>query len=162
METTLEKILEFATKAHEGQKRKYIDEPYITHPIAVAELVKEAGCYWEMQAAALLHDVVEDTDVTFESLRAFLYGVCASNLTADYIFNLVVELTDVFTKEDFPSMNRAERKKREANRLRWASKEAKLIKRLDIHHNSETIELYGGDFAKVFAEEKEYLLIQIR
>lgn len=158
METTLEKILEFATKAHEGQKRKYTDEPYINHPIAVAKMVEELYGGQDLQAAALLHDVVEDTDVTFETLRAFLYQVCDSRISAGHIFDLVVELTDVYTKENFPSMNRAERKRNEAERLRWASLEAKQIKLADIEHNSETIELYDVDFAKVFLKEKEYLL----
>jgi len=42
MENLYQKALEFATKAHGDQKRKYTGEPYITHPIAVAKIIKDA------------------------------------------------------------------------------------------------------------------------
>jgi (p)ppGpp synthase/HD superfamily hydrolase len=63
--------LEFATTAHASinQRRKYTGEPYIVHPIAVAELVRSVPHTPEMIAAAYLHDVVEDTPVTIEEIR---------------------------------------------------------------------------------------------
>lgn len=64
-----EKALEFATKAHEGQVRKGSKVPYITHPVSVAELVEKFGGSEQAQVAALLHDTIEDTEVTFEELR---------------------------------------------------------------------------------------------
>ena len=63
------KVLDFATKAHEGQKRKYSDEDYITHPIAVATIVEEHGGDIEMILAALLHDVIEDTKYSARDIR---------------------------------------------------------------------------------------------
>ena len=58
-----------AEKAHDGQKRKS-GEPYIIHPVAVAGiLVEELGMDTESVTAALLHDVVEDTDVSLDDLR---------------------------------------------------------------------------------------------
>ena len=61
----LKKVLQFATDAHQGQKRKYSDEDYISHPIEVAKMVhyRSSGSV-TMTAAALLHDVLEDTKVT--------------------------------------------------------------------------------------------------
>lgn len=56
-----------ATKAHEGQFRKGGEIPYITHPQRVAKRVEGD---LEAQAVAWLHDVLEDTDVTEEELRA--------------------------------------------------------------------------------------------
>jgi (p)ppGpp synthase/HD superfamily hydrolase len=58
----------FAAAAHGaiGQKRKYTGEDYIVHPIAVAEIVRSVPHTEVMIAAALLHDVVEDTPVTLE------------------------------------------------------------------------------------------------
>lgn len=56
----LEVAREFATKAHEGQKRKGLDAPYIVHPIRVAHHAALAGLSEEAVAAAYLHDVVED------------------------------------------------------------------------------------------------------
>ena len=59
----------FADQAHAGQFRKS-GEPYINHPIAVAEILAELRLDHESLMAALLHDVVEDTDVSKEELEA--------------------------------------------------------------------------------------------
>ncbi len=58
----------FSERAHEGQYRM-TGEPYITHPLAVAETVFEWGFDDATIAAALLHDVAEDTDVSLDSVR---------------------------------------------------------------------------------------------
>src|SRR2546429_375748 len=58
----------YAAEAHEGQKR-VSGEPYITHPAAVAMLVAELGMDPATVAAALLHDVPEDTAKTVEDVR---------------------------------------------------------------------------------------------
>ncbi len=57
-----------AEQAHDGQKRKS-GEPYIIHPLNVALLLVELGMDTQSIVAALLHDVVEDTDTTLDSLR---------------------------------------------------------------------------------------------
>ncbi|MEG1372186.1 MAG: HD domain-containing protein, partial [Mucinivorans sp.] len=60
---------EFARDAHRGVKRKS-GEPYITHPLSVARIVvAEIGLGVKSVVAALLHDVVEDTDYTVEDIR---------------------------------------------------------------------------------------------
>jgi len=59
---------EFAYKLHEGQYRKS-GEPYICHPVAVAELLKYLGGDSAMIAAGFLHDIVEDTEVTIEEIE---------------------------------------------------------------------------------------------
>ena len=65
----LEFAHEVARKAHEGQKRRS-GEPYITHPIAVAQILAELGIGPKTVIAALLHDTVEDTDYTLEECQA--------------------------------------------------------------------------------------------
>jgi len=151
-------ILEFADHAHRGQKRKYTGEEYIQHPIAVAlEVRKQFPDDSSMVCAALLHDVLEDTDVDHAQLRAFLHRTCNS-LAAERILQLVVELTDVYTNEDFEYLNRAQRKRREAERLSSASYEAQCIKRADIADNSLSINEHDPKFAKVFNSEKAFLL----
>lgn len=150
-------VLDFATKAHGTQLRKYTNDPYIIHPIAVAKMVKDMGGDDNMVYAALLHDVLEDTDVTHSQLRAFLFQNFDVADAAD-ILSLVVDLTDVFTKDSFPQQNRKLRKTNEAKRLGVVSDRAKLIKVADIKHNSESITMYDPKFAKVFLAEKDVLL----
>ncbi len=57
----------FAQKAHEGHKR-YSGEPYLNHLVAVATMLAEIGMGPRTVAAGLLHDTIEDTDVTLEKL----------------------------------------------------------------------------------------------
>ena len=59
---------EFAAKAHEGQMRSS-GKPYIIHPLAVAYTLLELGMDTDTICAALLHDVVEDTDATLDDLK---------------------------------------------------------------------------------------------
>src|ERR1019366_4008480 len=65
----LDHAFEVAKKAHAGQFRKS-GEPYITHPLAVAEILADLGMDQATITAALLHDTVEDTPYSLEALRA--------------------------------------------------------------------------------------------
>ena len=67
----LERALRTAAEAHRGQTRKASGLPYITHPVAVAMILLQHGFDDEQTlAAALLHDVVEDTPLTADDLAA--------------------------------------------------------------------------------------------
>lgn len=73
------KAFEFANKAHNGVRRRS-GEPYIIHPIAVAKIVvQEIGLGYKSIAAALLHDVVEDTEYTVEDIEK-LFGAKIASL----------------------------------------------------------------------------------
>src|ERR1700712_928680 len=65
----IERAYSVAERAHSGQKRRS-GEPYITHPVAVAQILADLGIGTKTVAAALLHDTVEDTDYTLNDLRA--------------------------------------------------------------------------------------------
>ncbi|MDB9485918.1 bifunctional (p)ppGpp synthetase/guanosine-3',5'-bis(diphosphate) 3'-pyrophosphohydrolase [Dolichospermum circinale CS-537/01] len=67
------RAFQFAYQLHGGQTRKS-GEPYIAHPVAVAEILRELGGSPVMIAAGLLHDVVEDTEVTGEDIEARFGG----------------------------------------------------------------------------------------
>ncbi len=64
----IQRAYQFAEKAHEGQKRAS-GEPYITHCLAVAAILSELRVSPAMIIAGLLHDTVEDTDVTLADIR---------------------------------------------------------------------------------------------
>ena len=132
--------------AHGDQRRKYTNDLYINHPIAVAEIVETVPHTLEMIAAALLHDVVEDTDVTIEQVEAkFGYKVA----------ELVGWLTDISRPEDG---NRKTRKAIDREHSANAPAEAQTIKLADLIHNSISIAEHDPGFWKVYKEEKIKLL----
>ena len=75
----VEKAIVFAAKAHDHQKRKGTDIPYITHPIAVGMLLQKEKCSEEVIVAGILHDTLEDTETTFEELKE-MFGLRVANL----------------------------------------------------------------------------------
>lgn len=68
--TLLDRAIIFATKAHSGTRRKGTNVPYIVHPIEAAAIVSAMTDDEEVIAAAVLHDVLEDTDTTEDDLYA--------------------------------------------------------------------------------------------
>ncbi|MGD8169380.1 RelA/SpoT family protein [Herbiconiux sp. P16] len=66
--TIVERAYTAAEKAHDGQKRRS-GESYITHPVAVAQILAELGLGSKAVAAALLHDTVEDTEYSLDMVR---------------------------------------------------------------------------------------------
>ena len=64
----VKRAIEFATQAHEGQFRK-TGEPYIVHPLAVKKILEEWGMDEDTIIAGVLHDTVEDTDITIEDIK---------------------------------------------------------------------------------------------
>lgn len=67
--TLFEKSIAFALKAHEGQVRKKSGTPYILHPMEAAAIAATLTDDQEVLAAVMLHDTVEDTDVTLDDIR---------------------------------------------------------------------------------------------
>ena len=73
----IEKAYNFASEAHKSQKRES-GEPYIIHPIDVAEILAELGMDTNTIAAGLLHDVLEDTDCTYKEMSEMFNEEIAS------------------------------------------------------------------------------------
>jgi hypothetical protein len=65
----LEKAICVAAEAHKGQKRKGSGIPYIFHPLGVGAILAENGCSMEVITAGILHDTVEDTDLTLSDIE---------------------------------------------------------------------------------------------
>ncbi len=147
--THVERARVFATAAHSavGQLRKYTHEPYWTHTREVADLVAALpGATEAMVAAAHLHDVVEDTGVTVETVRAEFGAEVA---------DLVSWLTDVSR----PGMgNREFRKSIDRAHTAEAPAEAQDIKICDLISNTRSIVQHDAKFARVYLAEKRLLL----
>ena len=142
----IEKAKEFAIKAHGEQKRKYTGEPYVNHCFAVAELVASHCEDNDTIIAAILHDTVEDTEVTIDEIRSEF---------GDRVAKFVGEVTDVSKPTDG---NRKRRKEIDREHLAKASSNGMTIKLADLINNTETIVKYDENFAKVYMREKNELL----
>jgi len=143
----LERAIQFATQAHKGQFRKYTGEPYITHPLAVMEIVRGVpGHTEEMLVAAVLHDVVEDTDVSLMEIQEEF---------GDAVSDLVLHLTDISTPEDG---NRLKRKRKDAEWYAQGSAQAQTIKVADFIDNTRDIAQHAPKFWEVYKMEKLYAL----
>lgn len=116
--------IQFAQERHAGQTRKGSGDPYFSHPLAVSYLVaahKRSRHLDEILAAALLHDVLEDTDATFQEIAERFGPLVAS---------LVQELTS--DPESIARMGKTEYLKK---KLVGISSYALAIKLADRLHN---------------------------
>ncbi len=125
----LRRAFELGARAHAGQTRKS-GEPYITHPVAVATLLAELRMDRETLCAAILHDVLEDTEVSREAIAAE-FG------------ETVADLVDGVTKLDKLSFRSAQEAQAESFRkmLLAMARDLRviLIKLADRLHNMRTI-----------------------
>ena len=140
---TIEKAYYYAYNAHREQKRKS-GEPYIIHPVAVAQILLGFGMDQQSVIAALLHDVVEDTPVTAEEIKK-LFG-------ADVAF-----LVDGVTKlGKIPLASREEQQAENLRKLLLAMSEdirVIIIKLADRLHNMRTLKFVGEQKRRDTAKE---------
>lgn len=122
--TLVEKADALAKRAHEGQTRKESGAPYIEHPRAVAALLEEHGFEDEVIAAALVHDVVEDTSLTIDDVRRELGAEVAALVAA-------------VTYDD--SLSWEEKRAKYIETVRAAPPEAKAISVADKIHNAKSV-----------------------
>lgn len=148
-----------AWSQHRGQVRKYSGVQYLTHLENVAALVRSWGGSPTMVAASWLHDVLEDTDIGKAALRELLEDEMSKPVGYE-VWRLVCEMTDVYTPESFPHLNRKMRKRLEAERIAQCSVEAQVIKAADMEDNSFDIQQHteAAKFAPVYLDEKRYLM----
>jgi (p)ppGpp synthase/HD superfamily hydrolase len=125
-----QKAQDFATKAHAnaGQVRKFTGEPYIVHPAAVVELLQAIDPSDEMIAAAWLHDVVEDTDVTLMDIQ---------NEFGTVVAQYIEMLTDSQTRSS--GGERIHRKNTNLLHTSQACPEAQSIKLCDLIDNASMV-----------------------
>jgi len=136
------------------QVRKYTNEPYIVHPVDVADICNTVAVKehfdderrTRIMQAALLHDVIEDTEATYNEIE---------NEFGREVRDLVFWCTDVTTK---PQGNRRVRKELELLRLVHAPSDAKFIKLADFISNTRSIVDHDVGFATTYLSEKQAIL----
>lgn len=165
----LERAKKLADWWHKGINRK-TSGPYIIHPANVAALIKDKDEV--MQAAAWLHDVIEDPNASKDKMTkhrllelliskdGMLIGVSIEK--AVKVVGLVEELTNVYTKEAFPTLDRKTRKIFELARLEQISADAQTIKVADIIDNTKDLEELGDFGAKYLIESQDKLSVLTR
>ena len=114
----LDMAIEFAVRAHAGTERRGKGFPYIVHPMEAMAIVATMTPDQEVLAAAALHDVVEDTDVTVEEIRA-AFG--------DRVASLVACESDIVLAELSEEASWPVRKQAAIDRLAAASHDAKVV-----------------------------------
>src|SRR5919201_877422 len=129
----LERAFVFASEAHEGQQRRS-GEDFILHPLGVAKILAELGRDDATLAAALIHDVVEDTRASVEEVRAEF---------GEEVANLVQGVTKL-TRIKFQSREQAQAENYRKMVMAMAEDyRVILIKLADRLHNMRTIEYLG-------------------
>jgi (p)ppGpp synthase/HD superfamily hydrolase len=154
----LQHAINFATLCHNNQKRKYTNEPYIVHPLAVSYLIKEDYTFTgsvldTAMCIAILHDTFEDSIITEDCLLDNFGPVITSG---------ILDLTNRYTKNNYPDFNRIQRKSAEAGRLAETSSMIQTIKLADLIDNIRSIVEFDKGFAKIYLEEKKFLLNVLR
>jgi (p)ppGpp synthase/HD superfamily hydrolase len=125
----LQRAFRYAAEKHEGQTRKQTAVPYLSHLMAVASLVLEAGGDEDMAVAALLHDVVEDCG-GMPRLRE------VRKQFGPRVASIVEGCTDSFGE---PKREWAERKKDYLREVKHADADTRLVSASDKLHNVRTI-----------------------
>jgi len=137
----------FANEGHKNQKRKS-GEPYITHPLQVAIYLSEINLDIETIIAALLHDLIEDTDITYEDIKS-KFG------------NEIADIVDGVTKLDKIKYNSTEEAKADAIRkmVIAMSRDIRvlILKLADRLHNIKTIEFHNEWKQEKIASETLYV-----
>lgn len=135
----------FAVKAHANTERRGKGFPYIIHPMEAASIVATITKDPELLAAAVLHDVVEDTDVTVEEVRAEF---------GDRIAAIVDSESDKFTEGVSEEDSWQGRKQAAIDRLAGATLDSKIVAMGDKLSNMRAIardyEEKGDELWKIF------------
>jgi (p)ppGpp synthase/HD superfamily hydrolase len=120
----INKAIYWAKKYHGNQKRKS-GEPYYTHPLEVAYMISDHKLKTDVIVASILHDIIEDTEVTVEMIEG-TFG------------QRIAEMVDMLTR-DRPDGTKLTIEEVINNAYKKADKEVLLIKLIDRLHNIQTI-----------------------
>ncbi|EFB7424836.1 HD domain-containing protein [Escherichia coli] len=130
-----------------GKKRRYTGEDYVTHPVSVREIVAWHGGTVEMQAAALLHGVIEDTHITIEMVREYF---------GNRVAEMVLALANVAKPDDGDSIARFIINVRELQKT--LDMQTRMIKLADLLDNLTAIKLCAPGSSPIYFAETELIL----
>lgn len=153
-------FLDFVKAEHGDQTRKYTGEPYWYHLVAVAEISSKYQT--GLIEIAFGHDLLEDTPCTESHLETALLSIGYDFQKTDEIVKSIIDLTDVYTHQSFPELNRDRRKDLEAERLGNIHPISQTVKYADLIHNTQSIVKYDKGFAKKYLNEKRKILKVMR
>jgi (p)ppGpp synthase/HD superfamily hydrolase len=151
----------FFREGHESikQVRKYSGLPYFdNHCVPVASIVAEVTDDEEVIIAAGGHDLIEDVF----PLNPYYSLNKVREMFGDRVAGIIFDLTDQYTKENYPQWNRRIRHEKEAERLALISDDAQTVKFVDLIHNTGDITQSDPSFAAVYLKEKMHLLSKMR
>lgn len=134
----IEYAIYYATKAHKNQRRKIEDIDMIFHPYTVGMILQRCGCDEEIVSAGILHDVVEDTEHTFEDIEKEF----GKNIR-DYVYD---------ASEPDKTLEWEQRKIHTINHIKSAPLGSKLIVACDKISNLEDLE----DSIEIHGEKKAW------
>ena len=141
---TLTKAYEFALKAHKHQKR-HSGDPYVIHPVAVADILTELKLDSATIATGLLHDTIEDTHATYQTIKE-KFG--------QEVADLVEGVTKISVFENQATTEQNKKKFSKAENFRKliiaTSKDIRvlLVKLADRLHNMRTIKYLKNEDKK--------------
>lgn len=134
------KCLKYIEEKHKGQKRIQ-GTPYYLHPVEVSKILEKKGFSQDYQIAGLFHDLLEDTDTTYEEILAI------SNKE-------IAEAVKLVTKEDGYKMQEYIERINQNNM-------AKMVKLADRIHNLSETHLASKDFQQKYIKETEMWFINL-
>lgn len=149
----VQRAFELCVSAHEGQTRKSGD-PYSTHPIAVALILAEMRAGAESLVAALLHDTLEDTELTLEHIQK-RFGS-----TATALIEGMTKLDDESVRQH-PTLDEEIESLRKMVLLMQEDIRIMVIKLADRLHNMRTIEFLSKERQQSFAQETMDIYVKI-
>lgn len=153
-------LFDFVKEWHGDQVRKYTGDPYWTHLLSVAERVYPYAS--DMVEVALCHDIIEDTDCTYEQLHDHLLMIGYKKGEAKKIVDGVRSLTDIYTPEAYPNMKREVRKQKEAERLWKIPSKHQTVKYCDLIDNGLDIAKHDRGFGITYYKEKQEIMRGMR
>ena len=141
----LDRAIIFAVRAHHNTERRGKGFPYIVHPMEAVEIVATITPDQELLAATVLHDTIEDTDVTVEDIRREF---------GERIAQLVYAESDQFAEGESEEDSWHDRKQAAIDRLRNAPRDAKIVAMGDKLSNMRAIwrdyQTKGDELWKIF------------